>query len=289
MTDMMKRTATTLTLPALFAFFLAFFLGFMASAGAQETRLQNYNFEEVSPVLWQLPKQLKDISGLALTPDSRLFAHQQKRGIVWEIDWQKGTLGKSFHLGKGVKSDFEGIAIVGTRFYMVTRKGGVVHFREGFAGEGKPFSTYDTGAGNFCETEGVTGRPGTTELLLLCRKPKKGAPENQITIFAWDTVAKQEVTAPFLVIPLPPELEGVQPSGIEAWADGSGFLVIATGERFLIDIGWDGVIRGWRTFPKGLHKNPAGLTITRAGDIIIADQGSPAQVTVYQTNLPEEN
>ena len=268
---------------------LVIVLGILPPAFAQkETALSGYNFEGLPPILWQLPKQLGHASGLALTPGGGLFTHQEKRAIIWQIDWRKGTLGKSFHLGKGIKSGFEGIAILGPRFYLASRKGGVFHFREGFEGEGKPFSVYDTGTGNFCEVGGLTGRPGTAELLLVCSKPKKDTPKGQITIFVWDSVTKDQLITPYLEIPLPEELEGARPTGIAALPDGSGFLVLTTGERFLIEIAWDGEIVGWRALQKGFHNNPSGLAITQDGDIIILDEGKRGQVSVYQADLMED-
>src|SRR5437016_9266243 len=61
---------------------------------------------------WVLPRQLREISGLALTTDGRVLAHGDEDGEVWEIDYRRGVLVKQFSLGeRRLKGDFEGIAI----------------------------------------------------------------------------------------------------------------------------------------------------------------------------------
>lgn len=276
-----------------FLTFIVTLLLFSSPLLAQEetvkiSALLGYNFDSLPPTLWQLPKQLEEVSGLALMSDGRLFVHQERRGVVWEVDWQKGTLVKSFHLGKGIKSHFVGIAILGTRFYMINEKGGITYFHEGFPGEGKPYSSYDTGTGQFCDASGLAARPDTSELLILCGKPQKKTPKDQLTVFAWNTVTREKVNVPFLSIPLPAELAGIEPSGIELLPDGSGFLVLTAKERFIIDISWKGEIRSWQALQKDFHKTPAGLTITPDGAIILADQGSRAQLTVYQPLISQK-
>src|ERR1700730_16935273 len=47
---------------------------------------------------WLLPDQLKEIAGLALTPDGRLLTHGVKRGRVFEIDYRRGMIVKEFSL-----------------------------------------------------------------------------------------------------------------------------------------------------------------------------------------------
>ena len=39
---------------------------------------------------WKLPKRLKEISGLALTPDDRLFAIDDEQSVIYEIDYVQG-------------------------------------------------------------------------------------------------------------------------------------------------------------------------------------------------------
>ncbi len=60
---------------------------------------------------WKLPKALKEISGLALTQDERLFAIEDESANVFELDYDQGRLIKRFAVSDPVlRGDFEGIA-----------------------------------------------------------------------------------------------------------------------------------------------------------------------------------
>src|SRR5690606_8221903 len=83
-----------------------------------------------------LPPALVEVSGLALSPDGRLFAHGDEQAEVLQIDVRTGARVKGFTLGSpALTGDFEGIAIVGERFFLVTSGATIVEFREGGDGE----------------------------------------------------------------------------------------------------------------------------------------------------------
>ena len=72
---------------------------------------------------WVMPQNLNEISGLALTPDGRLFAHPDERAIVSEIDYRRGVSSSSSFSGRrGVQGDFEGIAIAGEVMYLMSQQ-----------------------------------------------------------------------------------------------------------------------------------------------------------------------
>ena len=59
---------------------------------------------------WLLPPELSEISGLALTDDGRLFAHNDESARISEIDYRRGTILKHFYAGeKDLRGDFEGL------------------------------------------------------------------------------------------------------------------------------------------------------------------------------------
>ncbi|PLX31312.1 MAG: hypothetical protein C0600_06030 [Ignavibacteria bacterium] len=69
---------------------------------------------EAPTAQFELPKRLKEISGLAVDDRGRLFAHDDESGIVYQLDPMTGKIVKSFRLGRTlVTEDFEGIAIAG--------------------------------------------------------------------------------------------------------------------------------------------------------------------------------
>ncbi|MEM7504621.1 MAG: hypothetical protein AAF417_21465, partial [Pseudomonadota bacterium] len=73
---------------------------------------------------WRLPKRLKEISALAMSDSHRLFAVDDEIAIIYEIDYDNGKLLQAFAFGEpALRGDFEGLALVGDRFYLLTSDG----------------------------------------------------------------------------------------------------------------------------------------------------------------------
>ena len=81
-----------------------------------------------------------------------------------------------------IRDDFEGIAIVDERFYLVTSDGGIYESREGEDDERMLFNFYGTGVGRRCEVEGLAFEPSDRSLLLLCKSPRDDSLED---VVAW--------------------------------------------------------------------------------------------------------
>ena len=74
-----------------------------------------------------------------------------------------------------VHGDFEGIAAVGDRIFLVTSDGVLYAGRPGADGEHVEFVTYATGLGQICEIEGLAYDPSDPSLLLLCKEARSRA------------------------------------------------------------------------------------------------------------------
>ena len=60
--------------------------------------LTRYSFGAEGRVQWALPNRLREISGLATTADDRLFAHNDERAVIYEIDVSRQLITKEFAL-----------------------------------------------------------------------------------------------------------------------------------------------------------------------------------------------
>ena len=105
---------------------------------------------------WLLPASLKEVSGLALTADGRLLAHDDSHGRVSEIDYRRGTVVKRFALEPTVDHvDFEGITVADSVVFLLASNGTLYEFAEGADGAHVPYIVHDTELGSECEFEGV--------------------------------------------------------------------------------------------------------------------------------------
>ena len=145
------------------------------SAGVQRgVSLEDYDLGASEAAPRELPRRLREISGLATTADHRLLAHNDEAGIVFEIDARDGSVVKEFQLadvGDPVAGDFEGIAVAEGRIYLVTSSGRLYEFHEGADDESVLFTAHATGAGRDCEIEGLAYDERARELLLMCKDP----------------------------------------------------------------------------------------------------------------------
>ena len=157
------------------------------SAVGQDIRpiLTSYGVGEEEPTRHLLARPLREISGLALTDDGRLFAHDDERAFIYQLRPQTGEIVKSFRAGwLGAFGDFEGIAITGERFFLVTSDGSIIEFKEGEPSARVGYEVFPTGLGERCEVEGLAHDRLTDSLLLACKTTRTQALAGYLAIFA---------------------------------------------------------------------------------------------------------
>ena len=265
--------------------------------------LAHYQFDE--PPAWHvdLSRELDEISGLAFSPDGRLFAHGDERGIIWQLDPRSGLILKRFALAVGpgmqpfmgkrprpdvVTGDFEDIQIVGERFFLLSSNGVLVEFREGPDGARVPYQAFDTGLAQSCEFEGLTYDAATHSLLLLCKHAYLRAWHRQIVVLGWSLDSGRVDPEPRLRIS---ENRVARLTGVDAFhgsaiavAPESGDLILVAGpQRRIIEISPTGELLAGRPLKARLHRQPEGLAFDADRALIISDEaaGGRATLTAY--------
>ena len=241
-------------------------------------------------VRWNLPKRLDEISGLALSTDDRLFAHDDERGVIYEIDWHRGRIVKAFALGDPpVKDDFEGIAIAGTDFYLVTSGGVLYRAAEGNDGAHVPYERIDTGSGRRCEIEGLAYDTRRAVLLLGCKTPREAELKDRVTVFAWSPERRAidepaSFSVPEQPFAAPLETPHFNPSSVEVSRDGSRLYLLAGRQHALAEVELNGNVVAVTRLSEKQHRQPEGLAIGPEGELIIADEagGGRGTLAVYR-------
>ena len=239
---------------------------------------------------WKLPKILKEISGLALTPDERLFAVNDEQAVIYELDYQEGGIKKTFALGRPVpRDDFEGIAYLDGVIYLVTSAGLIYVTTEGDDGERVDFEIYQTGLGRFCEIEGLAEDDETNNLLMACKKAKKKKHGGRFSIFSWSTSDHKVLHD--LEIMLPEDeiadrigKKHVRPSAIVIHPETADIYGLAGPQRAIFQLTPTGELIDAIILPLAdRHRQPEGIEITRDGKLLIADEGGDkkARLGVY--------
>ncbi|MGY8778378.1 MAG: SdiA-regulated domain-containing protein [Longimicrobiales bacterium] len=260
--------------------------GAVAGAAFQEQAsvLAGYDFEER---LWyvDLPGRLEEVSGLAFSPDGRLFAHDDERGRIHEIDPSSGALGKRFDLGEDlVLGDFEGLAIVGERFFAVVSTGLLYEFREGGDGENVEYQLTDTGLGAGCEIEGFDVDPIDQALLFACKVATPG--RGTIVVQRLPLDPAQTRPSPLEVARTQLEAWNVSrefaPSGIAVSPSGT-FLILSGRNDAIIEVDRAGQVVGAVLLSKGRHPQSEGIAFGPDGSLYVSDEknGKAARLTSY--------
>lgn len=253
--------------------------------------LESYDLKVETATHWKLPGRLKEISGLAMTLDNRLLAHNDEKGIIYEIDYRKGTLIKAFQLSDmkdPVSGDFEGIATINDQVYLVTSSGRIYEGSRGADGESVLYNIYSTGVGRDYEIEGLAYDASKQALLLMSKGARRADLKERLTIYHWSTREKQLIEDAHIVIPVIEFARHIggkefQPSGIERHPTSENYFVVASRQRAIAEITPDGQVIAAKQFPAQWHRQTEGITFAADGALIIADEGAggKARLTVY--------
>ncbi len=258
------------------------------STGSQS--IGRFLLDSASLQQWKLPKKLKEISGLALTPDDRLFAVGDEKAVVYELDYRQGKIVKAFALGDPtVRGDFEGIAFLNDVFYVVTSRGRLYATAEGNDGDRMQFKTYKTGLGKLCEIEGLAQDAQSGTLLLACKKSKSKEKGDTLPVFVWspatgELLHEREVEIPTDEIAKRLGKKRVSPSAITIDPETGNFYGIAGPQRAIFELKPNGELIDAIILPLAdRHRQAEGIEITRDGKLLIADEGGKkkARLSVY--------
>ncbi len=247
----------------------------------------------------KLPKGLEEISGLAFSPDGRLFAHGDQDATIWQLDATGGKVIKTFGLaptghepdmGKKAKKnevagDFEDIQIVGDRFFLISSTGTLLEFKEGGDGSHVPYTARETGLGAFCEIEGMTYDPGSRALLILCKHPHRKEWKDQVVISAWYLDRNVLSESPLIRVDYA-KLAGqthaplFHGSAMALSPDHNSLVLIAGPQKTFAELALDGTILSAGMLDAASHKQPEGIAFAPDGTLLISDEGAGKRATL---------
>jgi len=260
-------------------------------AGNSAVDVAQYSLARVRQSQWKLPKRLQEVSGLAMAPDGRLFAVDDEKAVIYQIDYTSGRLLKAFAVGRPVlRGDFEGIAYLGDHLFLITSQGMLLQIDEGEDGDRVGYREIDTGLGEQCEVEGLGQDLQNARLLIVCKKVRNKATIETLAIFAWHPGSGRvdiddRIELPVEEILKSTRTEDFHPSGIAVDPLSGSILIVAARQREVVELDQKGrFVSAIMLSPAKRHKQAEGIEITASGQLIISDEGgrSRARLTVYE-------
>lgn len=260
---MIRRHALGLTV-LLLAAFVTFLAVFYEPAPSVDTKR------------WQLPRALKEVSGLAVMDTSHVLTVTDEQAIVYRINLETGAVDALFAFGNPpIKGDFEGITVAGKDVYIINSRGHLYRGIDGLAGgDDVAFEVFDTGLEEFCEVEGLHYE--APRFLIACKTNYRKEDKGDLLIYEW-TADSKGVTV-HLHVPtagLIPS-KNLNPSGVFT-VDRHIYLVAAKQDALLL-FDRNGALVLAREL-KG-HPQAEGIVVMPDGTIVIADEGKSKGGTI---------
>ena len=256
------------------------------SLSQRDTTARDSTAERKAVARWVMPRDLDELSGIALARDGRLLAHGDERGQISEIDYRRGVVTKQFVVGHPtIKADLEAITVADGFVYLLASNGTLYEFREGANGERVDYSTHDTRLGKECEFEGIAFDSTLNSLLLACKNVRIEHLRDHLVIYRW----RLDGNGPRLsrlTVPLKDILKSLgekklHPSDITVDPLTGNYVLIAN-EKVIVGITPGGQVVFSRKLP-GDHDQPESVAITKDSILIIGDEAKhrPAVITLY--------
>jgi uncharacterized protein YjiK len=270
---------------------LIFFLNFTIAQQNElnEGTLHHYDFSGDKSKTITLPKELNEISGLTITDDGRLFAHNDEIGEVYELDIETGNILNQFKLGNNkLKKDFEGIAVVKDSLFMVTSSGVIYKFSYLDEEENVNYKIFKTFLSAKYNIEGLCYDEATNSLLLACKEYAGKKLKRYKAVYSFNLTNYSLNEIPLFLIDLQSlknkfNINNFSPTGIEINSNSGNIFVLSSNEKAIVELSAQGKLLNVVKLESKNHRQPEGITFLLNQFLLISDEGQSkkARLTIF--------
>jgi len=217
----------------------------------------------------EMPKNLKEISGLSFYKDNQLACVNDEKGTVFIYDLSYCKVIETIDIGKN--GDYEGIEVVNDEIFIMKSNGKIKGFKISDGSERK----IDCSAKDVKEYEGLSYHPQTRSLLLVTKEKNKDKNDKK-TIYAYSlTTEKFEkyLNIDEDMIKDSDENKTFAPSGIAIHPITSEIFVISSQGKKLLILSPEGEKNALIELNPKIFFQPEGICFTPNGDLFISSEG----------------
>lgn len=264
-----------LTVAALVVGAVVVFLGFRHMLPQAKTNSASFDIVQ----RWELPSELREVSGIAWLDKDRIAAVQDEDGIIFIYDLEKKSIVKKIVFAGG--GDYEGLALAGQDAF-VLRSDGVIFEIKNYDSEDRKVVTYKTGFNdeNNMETlefDKVNNR------LLVAPKDHDSDSDRIKGIYTFSLDDKKLRPKPDFTIDLGDKKlkrfrendlwKTFRPSDLAIHPKTKEIYVLEGAKPKLLILDASGTVQNTYTFGKSLFPQPEGITFAPDGTLYIASEG----------------
>jgi uncharacterized protein YjiK len=227
-----------------------------------------YNFESPSEQ-YDLPKKLKEISGLSYYKNNQLACVNDEEGKVFMYDLTKKEIVEKIPFGKD--GDYEGIEVIGNEVFILKSNGKINSFKIGEAFE----RTIDCTDPDVIEYEGLGYDPKNKRLLLAAKERVKDKDDKKM-IYAYDFDRKilfKNIAIPQEQITDEANGKDFRPSGIAVNPLTGQYFILASDGKKLLVLSEDGQKEALISLNPKIFKQPEGICFSPDGVLYISSEG----------------
>jgi len=253
-----------------------------------------YNLKNPSQ-RWDMPKELKEISGLSFYNKNKLACIQDEEGYFYIYDLNKKEIFSKDQFGK--KGDYEAVEIISGRAYVLESKGDIYYFdvkRKGI-GEVKKIKTDLSGKN---DAEGLGYAKQDKELLIACKEDpgtKKIDLEKSRSIYVVELEGMKFKKNPKYIIDgksYSKMLEKKElskkkhipfkPSGLAIHPKNNYVFIISTVGKMMVILNPAGDIEELIPLDPEIFWQPEGICFSPDGDLYISSEGKGKKGYILQ-------
>ncbi len=251
--------------------------------------LADYNFGKQARRQWTLPKELHEVSGLAVVDHDRILIHDDESAIVFEFQISTQQVVPLFQLDQpALEIDLEGIALFGSDVYLIVSTGQIYKVADGLHRTGviKDYQVFDPGLESVCEIEGLEKDLNETALVMVCKRMlEKGA--DYVSLYRYTPGAGRAEKLFDLAFENLNSIgvEQIHPSGISTRFD--SYIILVGRERLILQVSREGQIVASGKLKKKHHWQAEGIGFLPDNRLLISDEGGnrKGRVTTYEPGV----
>ncbi|HET8855106.1 MAG TPA: SdiA-regulated domain-containing protein [Salinimicrobium sp.] len=241
---------------------------------------------------WELPKELKEISGIEWIGENTIACVQDEKGVIFLYDLEKSEIVNQIPFGGG--GDYEGIAFLNNDAFIL-RSDGMIYRVNNYQSPNRTTEKIKT---ILMETEGLDIEGLCTDTsknrLLLAVKEKEDGDNTSKEIYAFDLETEQLRQEPVYTLNLNAQIfDKIKEDPDKRFTPSEIEINPVTGEIYILDgsnpklliTGKNAMPKELYFFDKNQFNKPEGLTFSPEGKLFISNEAGDEPANILLVNL----